>query len=775
MIKNKGKLLLFTLLIITIATFSLLFTSCGGSSDVTISEISTAKIKGSGDNRKVKIEANFTQDFVDRHKGEKIYLIAKNSIGDSATYSPVAEAKVKTSVDFEIPFAENGKNHLCSAFVCAIVEGEGDARQFTPVTDEKYISNISDMGSTVSLPSTSSIKGLQSDDLSHASYLGAQHILLEVRLDNVLLESYQKDAKSIVSQGVTYYFDGDEIDYFDTKIKEATDLNIRVYLQFVLGTPQKATGKDEVEKEKIDCLYFPSASSKASAYLPNLTDNKAEGYVRALFDFFAKRYSGGEYGTAIDYIIGKNVNDSSTWNNAGKADSQESLNCYLSWVRMAYNCLISNVSNGKVYVPLDSTWRASSGGALTYLNSFNTSAKATGNFGWCVAVSYGNISSDTAWANSSEYSDELSADSLSELQGILGTDEYKFKGTQRSVIISSFALKINTASESSDVRRSASYAYIYYATQNSKLADALIYSNYIDDTWGLILSSGEETPLCDTFAVCASNRAEELASLDSLIGDKWKALRKSDIFDETSVYYASAVTDKVRTSSLKKLFDFNSGSNCGFEPIGGADYSSLCEYTDADGNSVTYLYSDGDGTVWRNVFCKSVGKNQLDSSKYLGITVGGEYSGDSVVLIINGISKQTKEKISFCASSEISSESTEYFFDISSFADKLSGDDISFSICTPQSKNSDGGAIAIYKVSLYGASSSQVWKYILIVSIIIIVAIGLFILVKVLEKAGDNKRHDSHKSYSSPKKSAKKNSDYEYDDDDTINTDVLDE
>lgn len=727
---------------------ALMLSSCSGKGDIADSNITSVELKGSGDKMEVKIQASFTEDFVEEHKGEKIYLIAKDMTSSAESYTPLAETRVKSSIKFEIPFEENGKNHLNTAFVCAIIEGEGDARQFTPVTDERYIQNISKLGGGASRPSASTIKGLATDNIGHASYLGVDHLLLEVRIDKILLEGYEDGAVCLVDQGLTYYFDGEQIEYFDKTISEATASGVRVYLQFVLGTPDK---KDE--KQPIDCLYFPAASSKATYYMPNLSEKATEGYLSALYSLFADRYS-GEHGVAIDYIIGKNVNVGGTWNNSGSCDAPEEY--YLAWVRLAHNCLVSTVSNGRVYISLDNGWRAQSGGALAYLNSFNTSAKATGNFDYGIALSYGEISGDSVWASSDEHSTSLTPDSLSELGVILGTDDFKFEDNQRSVIISDFALKNNKNSENNSTRRAASYAYTYYATQKYDFIDALIYSSYESDTWGLLTSSGESTSLCDVFEICGSNRVGELSYMDSLVGNKWTALKSEDGFNNVSVYYG-APTQNIKTSGAKRLFNFGLGKNYGFVPMGDAYYASLCEYSNTDGKTGTYLLCNGGNENWRVFYSGDVQKSEIPSSKYIGITLNTESSGEEFVIIITGTSKKTKQQITYCAKAQATSSPTEYFFDISSFSDKLmSSSDISFAICTPTSESQYAGGLSVYKVALYGSSGTQVWKYILIAAIIIVLAVALFIVIRIVNNMDKKKKRSSRKKTSG---SVKKHSD----------------
>ena len=713
--------------------------------ETTVSDIISVEVKGKGENREVKIEVSFTDDFVAEHKGQKLYLIAKDVSGENVSYTPVDDAKVKSEVKFEIPYETNGKDYKSTAFVCAIVEGEGDAAQFTPVTNEKYISNLSELGGGSSRPDVSSIKGLFTTDIGHAAYLGADHILLEVRIDGLLLPAYTEGSEPFVSQGQSYYFDGDRVEYYDKIISEATKMGARVYLQFVLGKP---TADDEWES--IEALYFGGVSSKSKYYMPNVSTPEGVNYMSALFGFFADRYSGGNYGSAVDYIIGKNVN-SASYNDAG-TDELASRH-YLSLVRIAYGELVTRVSDGKVYISLDNSWRAESGGALAYINAFNNLARSTGNFEWNIAMSYGQLSSDTIWAVTDEYSTSFGAQTLGELSALLSTDDFKVGGGEREVIISEMALARKENSENNSTRRAASYVYAYYATQKYSCVKALIYSSYSDDKWGILTNSGESTSLCDAIEICGSNRVGELSYMDSLVGDKWTSI-KAEGLGGTSIYYGGVTTSKVKTNTAKRLFNFSEGNLYGFEPMGAASFASLSQYTDADGNSGSYMLGDGTSEGWRVFASGTVSKSEINSSKHLGVTLDTEFAGEEFVIIITGISKKDKTPISYCAKAQVGDAAAEYFFDISDFADKLSSSDISFALCTPVPKGTDAGSVALFKVALYGSSGTQVWKYVIIALVIVLLAVALVVVVKIIDKTRKKK---SKSNQFSKKKNSKKN------------------
>lgn len=718
------------------------FSSCAKKEGAEESDISSVELKGSGENKKVKIKAEFTEDFVEENKGKKVHLIARSGDGDG-TYISLGESKVKDSVEFEIPYEQNGKNHLNTAFMCAI-EDES-AGKFIPVTSEKYITNIADSGKKVTLNTPSSIKGLATDNVGHANYLGAQHILFEVRMDEILLAKYEKDAESVVSGGLTYYFDGEYVKNLDKKISQATDSGARVYLQFVLGKPEKSDGAET--KAVISCLYFMGASDTANTYLPNLDNVQAQGYVAALFDFISSRYSTGEHGICVDYIIGKNANNTVSDNNAGNADVASVRSNYHRWVRIAYNSLISRVSNGKVYISLDNAWRTT-GGGLVFLNEFNKLSRSGGDFEWHIALSYGNLSGDTVWESGDEYSEYFTANSLSDLASVVSNEDFMYKNRERSVIISSFSLKRNPEDEGNESRRSASFAYTYYATQKSGIVQALIYSSYEDATYGLLNSSGDDTPLVGTYIACSSDKFGELESLGSIIGGKWDSLKEGKNFNKICTFYVTPTDKKVSTANYKHLFDFSAGKDYGFTPAGGADYATLTRFEREDKSEATLLVGGGNGDSWKVLSSGTLGKSDINKSKYLGITLGTEHSNGKFMIIITGQAKKTRDNLTLCATATASGEQAEYIFDISDFSEKLSSSDVTFSICIPDSAS---GNLIVEKAQLYGATGSQVWKYVCIILAVIIIATGIFFGVGVLMRKGEN-TENKKRNYTSSKR-----------------------
>ena len=185
-------------LFLTFLLCALCLVSCSGQKEPYETEIVSVKLDNKGEN--IKIEATFDSEFVNEHKGEKVYLLVLNTpytgrLG--GTQSPAAPTKVKDKVDFEIPLYENNSTRIASSFVLALYSEatESDPASYVPVTGEAYISNPEKTAvNTSEVRHSASVKGITDYDTERSVYLGVSHMLIEVRIDKVLSGEYRKGA-----------------------------------------------------------------------------------------------------------------------------------------------------------------------------------------------------------------------------------------------------------------------------------------------------------------------------------------------------------------------------------------------------------------------------------------------------------------------------------------------------------------------------------------------------------------------------------------------------
>ena len=718
--------------------------SCSGQKEPYETEIVSVKLDNKGEN--IKIEATFDSEFVNEHKGEKVYLLVLNTpytgrLG--GTQSPAAQTKVKDKVDFEIPLYENNSTRIASSFVLALYSEatESDPASYVPVTGEAYINNPEKTAvNTSEVEHSASVKGITDYDIERSVYLGVSHMLIEVRIDKILSEEYREGAYCHNHNGVTYFFDREEVSLLDEKIKTATDNGIEVYLQFILGMPNKDEDGN-FEYEMIDCLYCPDADSDKSGYMINMTNTEAVGYVRALFDFFASRYSvkDGEYGFAANFVIGKNANGYSEYNNAGSWDAELYQTCYSVLVRTAHNILRSYCQNGEVYLSVSNIWRNDTGygneiGAKAFLNKLLSNGISGGNFDWNVSLSL-NSASDALWTDSAEAYPNITVNSIHELTNLLSSGEYLYGEESRKLIVDELKLTGNTQDSASLQRMSASYAYAYYKLSSDGKVTAVFY----DCASSSVTDPGGEGLFGEVFRYCGTDNADALGSLSTIVGSMWDEISIAVNSDESCLLTEkSAVTslDRSKLRAKKSLYDFSLGSDYGFFASGGMEYAALVNKSFTDGSQSTALSavpSSGEGAdgEWAAIKKTDLKASEIKASGYLGITLSSD-KPRQVMIIISDSGMRDGKRAVFAGTGSAGAQVGTVYFDISDFVSEISSsDNLTFSICVD---GGDPAALTIYDISLYGSSGSGAGSVVTVVVVVVLAAGGAAALLYFVMK-----------------------------------------
>ena len=727
-----------------------LMSGCSSKSENYKTEIISAKLDGKGQN--IEIKATLDSEFVSSHKRQKVYLLSldstyNGSLGGS-TQSPVAQSTVKDKVSFKIPLYENGKSKLASAFVLALYTEatEYNPASYVPITDTVYIENPESLATNTSdAKYISSVKGIYDLDSNRSGQMGVSHMPYELRIDKVLLKSYKPGAFSREYNGLSYFFDGDEITKLDKKIKSATDYGIKVYLKFILGMPEP--DKDgKYEYDAIDCLYCPDALLKKSGYMINMTDENAVGYIDALFNFISDRYTqkNGEYGFCADFIICDKANSYKEFNNAGSFDRELYEKTYSDLVRHAYNIVKSHCKNSRIYLSTDNNWRYDTEtdgriGAKTFLNRFLSGARTSINYDWSIAMSMDGLS-DTVWNESEQAYSTLTPNSLGEMSDLLSNPDYLYGKSPRSFIIDSLSF----SSTSSVQRMSSSYAFSYYKAKSNGYVSALIYS-----------SSPAQGIFSEVFNICGSSNASSLTSLESLIGERFADIYTA-LYDEPSQilfeggYVTSLERSKQRTE--KTLYDFSSGSLYGFFPSGNMEYISLIKNKFTDGSSAGALYAspknttDSEAATLSCIIKNDVRGSEIKASGYLGITLMADESC-KVTLTITDNDLRDGRCATFTGVAEVGRELETVYFDISRFVKEISSSDNLTVSLSVEKGESDSCGISIYKLSLYGSSKSGAGSAVTVIVVILIVAAVGAVLFYLTVQRKKSRTYDESNNY----------------------------
>jgi hypothetical protein len=716
-IKTNNILRLLTVVLLALCCV-LAFAAC--ESEELDTEIVSLQIQK--DKTTVKLELTLDKSYVENHSGEKLYVIALPYADASLSGAEVlGEIKVKDKQSFKFDLYDtNGFSRITSAFAVAEKSGAG----YVILAKPQYIGNPEALAAVSVAPqNVSGIKGMGLSDAYGQEFLGVDHALVEVQIDDLMLTGYQKDAIKFNCDGISYFFDGEKINALDALISEATLLGRRVYMRTVLSYPER-TDLGEYEKTPIDALYCDGVKSGAEGYLVNVNNAEARGYLRAFYAFMATRYS-GEYGTVADYIIGNRVNDSASYCNAGKTDVDSISAMYDAWVRIAYTALSSTNSSARVYISVGNEWITESGsviGAKAFLTRFASSSKAAGDYGWGVSIDLG-AAEDMSYLLSGEgYNYKiLGATNLSELSGLMESADMRYASEKRSYIIDGLYL-----SPKMDEKNSAAYyTYAYYQAASLGF-DAFIYSG--DGSDSLYSKDGARADLYYAFLMCGSNLSNQLSAYTAKIqGHTVPAfadyVSENVDYDQTALFEISNAVAKNRKPFPVSLDKFTVG--------GGAYNASMTAKLRSDGTVVRSLLVEADTTDgFSAVSCLDVPAKDIVSAGYIGITMSSKTSPRIALIISDRASGVSSTYIG--EAKTVNGEAT-YYFDVSDFNKGVNASStLDVSICILPDGNGDYASVEITDISMYGSSGNGADTVIIIIVVVAVVLLcGLLIFLMV--------------------------------------------
>ncbi len=766
--KRKGTILtrIFCLTMIFLLCIPAL-SGCGESADEPVkTEITSALIDNKAEN--IKVEATFSEEFVSANKKEKIYIFALDtpllSEKISTDKTPIDDKTVKSKLKFEIPLSNGRKNRLNSAIVLATyVEQTADSpAYYKAIANAFYVQNPEKLSSGASGGEyPSSIKGISTTDVGEASFLGASHILIDVWLDEILLQEYQSGSVTYDCGGLTYFFNPEKIDAIDKKIKSASENGIKVYLRFLLGMPEKNSDGEYVGTY-IESLYCPDAEVERAAYMINMTNPEALGYVDAVFGLFCDRYGKDSgYGTASDFIIGKNANSYGYYNHAGSLGEEEYQICYNALVRRAYNTLHSRNSDGKVYASVSSLWLSESSGggvigAKTFLNKFLANATAGSDFGWDVSLSMP-VSNTALWNDPAQTSDHLTPNSLHELTDTIASEAFCFDSTPRKLVIADFSISRDDTDASAQQRQAAAFTYSYYTVARIENLRALIYSDIPGAS--ITTAGGVPTTLYNTFRLCGTTKGEELSLLESNMEGAWSGIYPDVKNNETCYFsYSTGVgeIDKSKMNNPTPLYDFSLGNSYGFFGIGHTEYTAIIEQYYSDGsvqsalrvNPISRPVSDEEDkeedeestpeyidTDWAAIRKTSIKGEELISSKYIGIDCSAARDGQRLILVITDSMLRGGGSAIFTGEAVANSARGYQYLDIGEFTDSISAyDELTLTIYVMPDEYGDTSTLTLHNISLFGSSGNGSGSVITVIVVFTIITVLFAALVALIVK-----------------------------------------
>ncbi len=704
---KKRSIIAALIFIVLTLSLAMLLPSCSDDENASTGIVS-AEIK---DGNTVTVKASLDASYTESHSKGTVYLLALDSMTPDkslANAENVGESKVKGSMTFKLSlYNAFGDSRVASAFVLAEKNGES----YSALTDPYYISNPDSVASkSEGGNSSGSMKGIESNDAFGALSLGASQMLIDVRMDRLILEDYTDGAVKFNYNGITYFYNSKELEALDKLIEDADAASMKIYLRALLSYGEYALD-DGSTAYPPEFLYFKGAKG-ADSYLPDMTNEKTVRYIKAFYAFTASRYPVSEF------IIGENANCFAQYNNAGKLTSEEYEVMYSYYARVAYQALRSTNSKARIHIPTDSTWRTDSNaskiGAKVFLSRFADSARKGGDYGFGIALNLGAASDLSALLSGKGYDySNIGVTNLQDLKNFAETAEMKYNSERRHLMIDGLEL----STDISEKNRAAYYTFAYYAAAENGI-DAFILSS---DVYS---ADGKRSDMYYAMLMCGSSMYSQLEDYTA----KLPEVHVPDFSAHVSkkLTYAQSPAASVADSVIKNKKSL---------PIGIGDLSAAGGVYNLQG-----MYAE-DGIIWHidsnpslgtgAVCVREISAEDIISSGYVGITASSETSSRLALLL-----SSQNGAAAYIGETDTEVGETTYYFDINSFIKNVSeSDKLTLAICIlPDGDGND--SVDIKELALYGSSQKGIETVIIIAIVAVVLAVmaALIILLVIRRK-----------------------------------------
>jgi len=447
------------------------------------------------DHTSLEIKGKLTEEYVNTHKGAKIQLLEllpNNSTSRLYEVTHIAEINVSASFTFKVPFDKESDGQIFAKYLVVSMNGN----EYEIVTGARFIDNVDAVAEqTYAYPTYATKKGLDIQMIADAQELGVAHTVVDVAINELLLGESSNESETYMFNGIGYYINKTVLAQLDHNVRAYSEAGMQVFLNIKLTPPS------ENISPKIRCLYNDEASEFAKFFAINTQNPDSVKYLQAVLKFIAERYtkSDKEFGFAGSFIFGYEVNSNRTTNSMGARTLDSYLNSYMTAFRIADTALRSSYSNGRVYVSLANNFarRTKTDDVIadqqldyagrTFLESFNTKLRFSGNIPWHVAINIyaSNRANAEIWRDESALEDFethfITMKNIEVLCNFMSQDDFLYNGKTRSILISEFAV-VSGMAEVYSSAQAASIGYSFYKAQTYQMIDAIIYRKHVDSS-----------------------------------------------------------------------------------------------------------------------------------------------------------------------------------------------------------------------------------------------------------------------------------------------------
>ncbi len=732
-------------------------------------------------NTTVVLELRLTKDYVKEHKSSTLGLFELHPWQSTSQINqlvPIETFKPTEKNTLRIDYVVGNMNRLFSKFVVAEQLSDGT---YEIITTAKYIENLTNLAeNTEPYPETDSKKGLQVQMFTDAQELGVRHAVISVELNEYIVGESSESSVSYLFGGETYYIDKSKLSLLDHRIKTYSEAGINIYLNFILTEPTADLSS------VVWSFYSENRTPGAASYALNMRNEIAMKNFTAFTDYIAERYTRPDraYGFAGNFIVGFEVNDGRTRNNAGPTDLASSVYSYCTAFRVAYSALSSHYSNGRVYISLGNSFATGAQspdlpedptldfGAKAYLDFFAAAIENSGDIPWGVSINpYPSDKALTEFWNDGYAKNELDTPYLT-MKNLEVLTEYMHtpamlygENEVRSIIVGEFGVGGDPLDDASLAMQSAAYALAFAKATLNKDIDAFIWHRHVDyqsseglayGLWtsldGNVLYPQSKKPIHGTFAGVDTSDAESIYShVKSTVGNGTYSLFLPDDtdFDKFSARNELAV-ELADSEEHKKgynetvILDLTKGVICGFYPSDNAQYVELRQPEGAE-NSMLFTRLAGVPTEYSGIGTVELPEEALKNAHYiklkLMVSAPAETAGIELAMRLMSDGK-SGESVLVGEALISPNQMQELSFNVKDFA-KLTGGELDLFklwIKAPEGLGADGEYgiwledVTVYSKNPFGFIGVLLWILLVLVLLAVAGYIALYIRAELIRR-----------------------------------------
>ncbi len=320
--------------------------------------------------------------------------------------------------------------------------------------------------------------------LEDAVELNIRHATVNFVFNEMIAYKSERNKKTSYAykyQGKTYWFRKYVIHSYDRQLKALKESNTVVSAILLLGWRDDLTN-----------LIYPSGREKGHfSYAWNTSNASARRQLQASLAFLSERYasSSAKNGRIVNWIVGNEVNNYTTYNYAGNKTLQQHAQIYANAFRMTYNTVTSVYSNARVYISLDHLWNTNtvkgSFASRKMLDAFAAAISRQGRIQWNLAYHpYSSpLTEPKFWENKNHQVTQSLTTPVINMGniGLLTSYIRNTYGSNTRIILSEQGFtSVQHFTKNVEKEQSAAIVYSYYLTEADDMIDSFIMNRHID-------------------------------------------------------------------------------------------------------------------------------------------------------------------------------------------------------------------------------------------------------------------------------------------------------